>query len=148
MITRIAKGTAVLATILMLTLAGCGSGGDNSGASDARTTAAEISVPAESQVIEQAVTEQIAEEADAKGSVREILGDWVDVATADRFANITENGGAYQYEDNEGKYPAEFVDGVLKVKLNETDTADVYIDMGSGNLKLIFQDNISEFKRK
>lgn len=134
-----------VAAVLVFGLMGCGGSSDDA---SVPATIEEATGPAEAQTIVQAATQQIAESVDTKSSVDVILGSWVNIAAADQFANITKEGDKYQYEDNDGKYPAEFVDGILKVKVDDTTTADVYVDVDTGNLKLSFGDNVSEFKKK
>ena len=138
-------GTLMVA--LLFVLSGCGSGGDTGDSSD-QSAVAEESVAAVAETVEQAMTEQIAEAVDTKASVDELVGNWVDIVEADRFVNITKEGTEYQYEDNEGKLPASFENGVLKVKVSDTETADVYIDTDSRHLLLTYQDNISEYAKK
>lgn len=137
----------MLVAMMVLSLAGCGGGTDASGDSTA-AVAPEGTPPVEAETVVQAVTEQIAEAVDTGTKVDEIVGEWVDVNAPDRFAKITLDGTAYIYEDNEGKYPATFESGVLKLKVSDTDTADVYIDPASGHLMMVYLDNISEFNKK
>jgi hypothetical protein len=86
--------------------------------------------------------------ADTKASVDGLIGSWTGIDSADRFVNITKTDTGYQYEDNEGKYPAEYKDGTLKIKISDSDTADVYIDAESGHMLSVYQDNLSEYKKK
>lgn len=142
------KKVLIIFTVIMafmFSLSGCG--GDTGEATE-EGVAAEESVAAVAETVEQVVTEQIAEAVDTKSSVDDLVGSWIDIAAADRFVNITKEGAAYQYEDNEGKLPAEFLDGILKVKISDTETADVYIDTQSEHLLLVYQDNVSEFTKK
>lgn len=86
--------------------------------------------------------------ADPKANVDALIGSWKDISAADSFANITKTETGYQYEDNDGTYPATFEDGVLKVKVSDTDTADVYIDPGTGHLFIAFQGDLMEYVKK
>lgn len=92
--------------------------------------------------------EQAPPKADPNATVDSLLGSWTDVNSSDRFANITKTDNAFEYQDNEGTYPATFKDGVLKVQVSSTDTADVYIDAKSGHMFAIYQGSPSEFKKK
>ena len=98
----------------------------------------------------QAAVEQVMPTADSSASVDSLIGSWIDIDSNDRFANITKTDTGYQYEDNEGKYPATFEGGVLKVKVSnsEGDTADVYIDAETGHMLVFYQDSISEHRKK
>ena len=98
----------------------------------------------------QAAVEQVMPTADSSASVDSLIGSWIDIDSNDRFANITKTDIGYQYEDNEGKYPATFEGGVLKVKVSnsEGDTADVYIDAETGHMLVFYQDSISEHRKK
>lgn len=133
--------------MLVLSLAACG-GSSNTSASSGETTvsadeSANATEAAESDVA--AVSEPTA---DIKASVDSVLGNWIEVDTPDRFANITQAGNDYSYEDPEGTYEATFADGVLKVKVTDTDTADVYFDAASGNLIITYQDSLVKLKKK
>lgn len=83
-------------------------------------------------------------------SIDTLIGDWTDVSASDRFAKITKTDSGYQYEDNDGNYPATFADGILKVKVSDSDsdTADVFIDAKTGHMLMTFQGIISEFSKK
>jgi hypothetical protein len=85
---------------------------------------------------------------DPSSNVDSLVGEWTDISASDRFAKITKNGDAYQYEDNDGTYSATFSDGVLVIAVNERDTANAYIDKKTGHLILIFQDSKTEFAKK
>lgn len=85
---------------------------------------------------------------DTNVDASDLTGSWTDVSDGSRFVNITQDGDEYVYEDNEGKLPAGYKDGALEVKLSDTDTAKVYIDKSTGHLMLVYQDNMSEFKKK
>jgi hypothetical protein len=140
----------ILVATIVFSLAGCGGGGN----SDSDQTAAvvggvsESTAPAEAETVVQGATQQVAEAVDTASNVDAIVGSWVDVNAPDRFAKITADGTAYIYEDNEGKYPATFEGGILKLKVSDTDTADVYIDPATEHLMMVYQDNVSEFSKK
>lgn len=138
----------MLVAALVFSLAGCGGSGNSDSDGAAANAEGVSTAPAEAETVMQAATEQIAEAVDTSTKVDALIGSWVDVNAPERFANITADGTAYIYEDNEGKYPATFDGGVLKLKVSDTDTADVYIDPASGHLKMVYQDNISEFSKK
>jgi hypothetical protein len=83
------------------------------------------------------------------GSVaEEIMGNWVGAGDDSRFVNIERNGDEFLYEDNEGIFAGTFEKGVLKVKVTDTDVAQAYFDNTTGHLLLVYQDDISEFRRK
>ncbi|HEX2947159.1 MAG TPA: hypothetical protein VHT96_14535 [Clostridia bacterium] len=156
------KTSVVLMLVLVLTFAvtACGGGSSDSTAEYSSTdwsaspseslSADEAAVQA--QTNQEATVEAALPAADtAKASDTDLLGTWTDVNAPDRYATITKTDTGYQYEDNEGKYPATLVDGVLKVQVLEsdpTDTADVYIEAESGHLLSVYQDNQSEFVKK
>jgi hypothetical protein len=136
---------SILTFSLLSSMAACG---------NKNTDAAEQSAEEAQQAIiqqatdQQATVEQALEKPDSDITIDKLIGSWVDVTSPDRFVNITKVGEEYQYEDNEGKLPATFTDGVLKVKISDTDTADVYIDTKTDHLLCVYQDNISEFAKK
>ncbi len=136
---------AVLIVAFIFVLSGCGN--DTADSAEQASLAGETKA-AEAETVQQAITEQITEVVDTKTNVDELIGSWIDISAADRFVNITKEGTQYQYEDNEGKLPATFEGGILKVKVSDTETADVFIDAESGNLFLAYLDNISEYTKK
>ena len=137
-----------VACLLVLTLAGITAGcGDNTAAS-ADGQQSGVQVTEEQAAVEEAVVEQAMPTPDAETGVEALLGKWEDVSSPDRFAHITKTESGYQYEDNEGKYPATFENGILKVKVSDTDAADVYIDTKTGHLLAVYQGNQSEFLKK
>ena len=60
------------------------------------------------------------------------------------FVNITKDDN-YVYEDNDGKYDAEFADGVLKT-VAENDLP-LFTWIKTANLVLTYMDNIIEYKK-
>lgn len=99
---------------------------------------------------QQATAEQLIPTAETSASVDGLIGSWTNISANDRFANITKTDTGYQYEDNDGKYPATFADGVLKVNVSDSDsdTADVYIDAKTGHMLTVYQGSISEYSLK
>lgn len=93
-------------------------------------------------------TEMVLPVPDTKETVKNLLGKWIDINYDSRFINITETETGYQYEDNEGIYAATFKDGVLKVKVSDTDTAQVYFNKDSGELFSVYQTQSSVYKKK
>ena len=85
---------------------------------------------------------------DPKASADGLIGNWVEVNESERFTNITKTETGYEYEDNEGKCSATFADGILKVKVSDSETAEVYIDKETGHLLAIYQGVTSEFSKK
>ncbi len=150
-----------LAFIFTAVLAACG--GSNSADSTAEYSSTDWSAsPSESlSTAEAAVQAQTNQEATVEAALppadtekandENLLGTWTDVNAPDRYVTITKTDSGYEYEDNEGKYPATLVDGVLKVQVSEsdaTDTADAYIETESGHLLSVYQDNQAEFMKK
>lgn len=129
----------ILTLVLLTLLTACGGNSTNSTSQQAadQQSAGQAAAPA-----------QTLPKADPKATVDSLLGNWTDINSPDRFANITKTDNGYQYQDNEGTYPATFKDGVLKVQVSDTDTADTYIDTKSGHLFAVYQGSPSEFKKK
>lgn len=94
------------------------------------------------------VVEQVMPSPDQKASADNLVGNWVGIDSPDFFVKITKTDAGYEYEDNEGKYTATFVDGVLKVQVGDNDTADVYINPETGHLLTSYQENTSEYSKK
>lgn len=97
---------------------------------------------------QQATIEQAIPMANPEATVDALIGQWVDVSSAERFAKISKSENTFQYEDNEGKYPATFENGILKVKVSDTDVVDVYLDAQSGHIFTDYQGNSSEYSKK
>ena len=152
----------VIIFIMIFSLTACG--GDNANES---AEAAAVSSAAQQEVIEELAEKaaevpmpdtQAAASADAAADVNEaesssiekLLGDWTDVNDVSRFVKITDNGGQYEYEDVDGKYPGTYKDGILTIKITdaENDTATVFIDVKTGNMVTNYQGDIYEFSRK
>lgn len=144
-IRALAVSTALF--VLLAGLAACadntGDTGDSSGQPSSQQAGEE-----KAEAPQVATVEQVIEAPDTGADVDSLIGSWIDITSEDRFVNITKNGDEYQYEDNEGILPATFQDGVLKLKVSDTETADVYINPENGYLTLVYLDNISEFKKK
>lgn len=134
----------VLVLMLIISFSGCGNN-DNSVSEQQEST---VPVVEQQATPEEEVVEQIIATPDPSTSVDSLLGSWVDIASPDRFVNITKKDAGYEYEDNEGKLPATFENGTLKVKVSDTESADIHIDKDTGNLISVYQDNISEYKKK
>jgi hypothetical protein len=148
---------SILVTALLAALSACGNNKnatDQQSDSQQQTAATQQSDAAQSSTQagtgQQAIVTESMQTADPKASVDDLIGSWTDINSPDRFAKITKTDTGYQYEDNEGKYPATYKDGVLKVKVsdNDTDTADIYIDKNTGHMISTYQDNISEYSKK
>lgn len=141
----------MLVAVMLLALAGCGGSSDQASGDEATAVTEEAAAgtaPVEAETIQQAATEQIAEAVDTGTKVDALVGSWVDVNDSTRFVNIASDGAAYSYEDNEGKLPATFENGVLKIAVSDTDKADAYIDPATEHLMVVYQDNISEYSKK
>lgn len=134
----------VLALVLTLItgMTACGSSTASAGQTGDTQSAAQTAAP------EAATVEMTLPEADPKAGADAMLGNWKDISAAESFAIITRTDDGYQYEDNDGKYPAVFENGVLNVKATDTDTAKVYIDPKTGHLLTEYQGGLSEFEKK
>jgi hypothetical protein len=130
----------LLAVVLVITFTACGNKDDEGNDEVVEETISATPVPE--------TAEQALPEADTKATVDALLGEWVDIGDATRFAKITKTDSAYEYEDNEGKYPATFEEGMLKVTVGEGMVADVFIQPDTSNMVTKYEDNISEFKKK
>jgi hypothetical protein len=137
---------SVLVLILLASVSACGGG--TTATSDQQDSGQQAAVQAETD--QQATVQAVLPSADSTATVDGLIGNWVDVNAADRFANITKTDSGFQYEDNEGKYPGTFKDGVMKIQITDAanDTADVYIDAKTGHMLSVYQSNLSEFKKK
>jgi hypothetical protein len=130
----------ILMFVLLFSVAACGSKGAES--TESQTTVAE-EVSAEPATATQTIpTPDPAATADA------LVGNWVDINSPELFANITKVGEEYQYEDQDEKYVGTFKDGKLLLKVNDTETAEVYIDSKTGHMFTVYQDNPTEFSKK
>lgn len=130
----------ILVFVIIVSLAACG--GNSSASGETQTTVALDTSPQEASV------EQAIDAPDTKASADALVGEWVDINSPERFAKITKTDAGFDYEDNEGKMTGTFANGVLKVNVPAGGTADVYISTKTGNLTTIYQDNVSEFKKK
>jgi hypothetical protein len=97
---------------------------------------------------EKAVVAQEFASPDSDADSVDLTGSWADINDMSRFINITKSGEEYVYEDNEGKLQTAYKDGVLEVKVSDTDIAKVYLDKSTGHLLMVYQDNLSEFEKK
>jgi hypothetical protein len=132
---QISKGlTFILISLLLISMIACGSKTSDVGLSDTSTVS--------SGTASGGVTP------DANASVDSLIGSWVQVEDATLFANITKTETGYAYEDNDSKYTAAFLDGVLTVNVTEMSAARVYIDAKSGELVLEYQGGETKFKKK
>lgn len=127
--------------ILIISISACG----NSNNEADKQQASIQNATDQHETVEQAIAEP-----DSKENMDSLLGDWIDINAKDCFAQITKVGTDYQYEDNDGKYAGTFKDGILKVKVtdSDTDTADVYIDATTGHMVLVYQNCTTEFEKK
>lgn len=88
-------------------------------------------------------------------TVDQLLGEWVDIDSPDRWVLISEkpNDMAYPYyfEDNEGKYKASFETGELKVVLSQAidfNYMSVFFDEALGNMVYVYEGEVSKFSKK
>lgn len=143
------KGKGILALCLaalvsMLVFTACGS---NSSEPDVQS-GTELSGERQADAIPEEVVAQVLAEPDTKADAADLAGNWIDVSDESRFVTITQNGKECIYEDNEGKLESTYLDGVLEVKISGTDTARVYLDKATDHLMLVYQDNVSEYRKK
>lgn len=156
----ISKKMLIVYILMFVLLAGITACGNNNAITSDQQSSGQAEVPAATDqqssdqaevpaaTDQQATVQGAIPTADTKASVDVLIGSWSDISSPERFANITRIDSGYQYEDNEGKYPGTFKDGVLTLNVSDTDTADVYIDPTTGHMFLVYQDNISEFEKK
>jgi hypothetical protein len=127
----------ILVCLLVIGLIGCGNKSSGTGETDKVSSASEVSLTnANTSVPNGNVT------------IDNLLGNWVDIKDATRFANITKTDTGYQFEDNDGKYPGQYMEGVLQIKITETDLADIYYDSSNENLVLDYQGDVTKFNKK
>jgi hypothetical protein len=137
------KRILVSCMVVLISLLAFTSCGSNSSEAGLQSTGVQADATPEEEVVEQTLAE-----ADIKADAADLTGNWIDVSEESRFVNITQNGEEYTYEDNEGVLQAAFKDGVLEVKVTGIDTARVYLDQTTGHLMFIYQDNVSEYRKK
>lgn len=126
----------IVISLVIVSLIGCGSKASDSGNTDKMSSASAA-----------ALTNANTSVPDASVTVDNLLGNWVDIKDATRFAKITKTDAGYQYEDNDAKYQGVYAEGVLQIKVTETDTGDVYFDDKQGMLILDFQGDVTKFKK-
>jgi cytoskeletal protein RodZ len=107
-------------------------------------------LPVSDQQADSSSTDSSAEQStlsavDTAASADDLIGTWKDANDDTQTAKITKTDSGYELEQSDGKYPATFANGVLKVKATDTDTADVYIDKQTGHLILSYQGGITEY---
>jgi hypothetical protein len=86
---------------------------------------------------------------DAKATDDSVVGNWVDVTDATRFANVVKAAdGSITWEDNEGKYKSTFKDGALTIAVNDTETATAYFDAKASQLICVYGGQETKFKKK
>lgn len=135
---KVGKMLAICALVIVFAigLAACGSAG--TGASnennDNETTAG--------------VTEFVVPTPDPSASVDDLIGSWINIDVAERYANISKNDSAYTYEDNEGSYNSVFEGGVLKISVAEGETADAYLDAVNKYLVVTYSGTATIYKKK
>ena len=116
--------------------------------SDTTLQSEDLEASIQSETDQVSVASEVISTADPKASVDSLIGNWTDINSPEYFANITKVDAGYQYEDNEGKYPATFKDGVLKVKVSDSVTADVYIDANTGHMLSVYMGTTFEYIKK
>ncbi len=141
------KVLIICLAVLTLTFTFAACGGGSSEPELIPTDEQSIQKQPETKPDKEVITQEPAVQ-DTNVDVSDLTGSWTDVSDESRFVNITQDGDEYVYEDNEGKLPAGYKDGALEIKISDSDTAKVYIDKSTGHLVLVYQDNMSEFKKK
>lgn len=142
----------IIVFVLFIGVVACGN--NDSDASEQQTNAVQSAEQTTVQTSEKnaepvvETVEQSLPTVDSKASADELIGSWKGIDADDQFVNITKTETGYQYEDNDGIYPATFENSALKVKATDTDTADVYIDPQTGHLITAYQGGISEYEKK
>jgi hypothetical protein len=142
----------ILVFALVAGMTACGNNKTSSSGQQADTQqqseAVQSSIQAETDQV--AVASEVIPTVDSKASADSLIGSWKDINSPDRIVNITKTDTGYEYADNEGKYPAIFKDGVLKVKVSDSDsdTADIYVDAKTGHMLSVYQGNTSEYSKK
>lgn len=136
-------GLCVLVFVFLIVIAACSNGDSDSSNSQTSQQDVVAETSPEPETVEQTIPI-----ADSSSNIESLLGSWLDISDSNRFANILKAGEGYELEDNESKYPATFENGILKVKVSDTETADVYIDSKTGNMLSVYQGNISEYRKK
>jgi hypothetical protein len=150
----------VLLCIIVVGMIGCGNKGSADSTGDTSSLQDESMMQEDTSVQDQdstqqatgkavtEVVEQTMPTANKQTTVENFLGEWKDINDGSRFAKITKTGTAYEYEDNEGKYPATFENGALKVKPSDDIIVTVIIDQKTGHMISEYQGNESEFSKK
>jgi hypothetical protein len=134
----------VLTFTLIALMAACGSQTNTSSDETiSDQTADEVQAAAQPATVSQAEPE-----ADTKVSVDALIGEWIDITDAANTAKITKIDNGYQFADKDGKYPTTFENGKLKVKVNDTDTAEAYINSESGHLFVVLGEDMWEYSKK
>lgn len=137
---------AILALVFLIftLLTACGGGsGDSQSQTGQSVDANASSAPAQTETVQASLPQ-----ADTSASADSLVASWKQVGSPDKFVNITKTDSGYQYEDNDGKYPATFKDGKLEVKATDTDMAEAYIDSATGHLVVVFQGGMTEYEKK
>lgn len=91
----------ILIVAFIFVLSGCGS---DTGDLSEQPSAANETVAAEAETVQQAITEQITEVVDTKTSVEELIGSWVDISAADVFIDAESGNLFLAYLDNISEY--------------------------------------------
>lgn len=133
-------GVLIMVTIISIYFSACGN--NNSGNNSTEPVGKEVEV---------IIPEPTPEPTPAPVSTATddtVIGEWVDINSSDCFVKITQIGDSYQYEDNDGQYPATYKDGILTVNVTDTDTAKVFVDANSKHLFTEFQGNKAELRKK
>ena len=130
--------------ILLFSMAACGTNSTETNDQQADDQQADDQAATDQQI----TAVQAVPEADTNALVDNLIGSWTNINSSDRYITITKTESGFLYEDNEGKYDATFENGILKVKVADSETADVYIEAETGHLLSVYQGDPSEFEKK
>ncbi|MDH7578606.1 MAG: hypothetical protein QHH75_12520 [Bacillota bacterium] len=81
------------------------------------------------------------------GGGDKFLGEWVNVNDSSDWAKIIRSGNSYIWEDSDGKYPAVYKDGILRVSVGIGE-GYVSFDEKTGHLVASYLGHKEEYKRK
>jgi hypothetical protein len=132
---------------ILVTFTACGGNSSSEQVSSDQQVSGNVT-GSQSDTDAQAVANQDVPVPDPKVSADGLIGSGTDISSPDRFITIVKSGEEYQVEDNEGKYPGTFKDGVLSIQVTDLDKAEIFVDPKSGHLFSFFQYNQTEYKKK
>lgn len=140
----------IIIAVLLLSMTACGKSSDSNDEQTSVTQSEEIDQSIQDATNQQATLEQALPTVDPNETADVLIGSWYEKSSPEHFVNITKVEEGYQVEDNDGKYAATFGQGILTVKVSdtETDTASIFYDAKSGRIILVYQDVPTQFEKK